>query len=198
MPPTEAEAKIVLVAPSKARVGELVRFDVSDSVADSFEWLLVPSSPDFEVYDSGRKAVFSARVQGEYQFIVACAKGGTVDVITHVVVISGPPAMPTTDSLVEWIPFWMWVENLPREEALKVADNFEKIANRTDLNTPEEWIQATSEANQELLGDRIEAWKPILGKIGKALHKRAEEGKLATPEEHKAAWMEVAEGLRRS
>ena len=197
-PQVEEEAKIVLDAPSKARVGELVRFDVSESVADSFEWLLVPQTQDFEVYDSGRKAVFSARTKGEYQFIVACAKGGTVDVITHKVVIIGPPATPTTNSLTEWIPVWMWEQQLPQDEVLLVADNFEKISNRNDLNKPEDWIKATSELNQETLGDSLDAWKPMLNKIGKALHKRAEEGSLTTPEEHRAAWMEVAEGLRRS
>jgi hypothetical protein len=96
----ESQAKVVLVAPSKARVGELVRFDVSESIADSFQWIMVPDSVDFETYDSGRKAVFSARSDGDYRFIVACAKDGTVDVVTHVVRVSGPPAQPETESLV--------------------------------------------------------------------------------------------------
>jgi hypothetical protein len=195
----EAQAKLVLVAPSVARVGELVRFDVSESVADSFEWRLVPQTPDFEVYAGGQRAVFSARMEGDYQFIIACAKNGTVDVIYHVLHVEGPPPMPTDDRLDEWIPFWFWAENLPKSEALALADSFEAIAGRADeLEQPIDWIKATAEANREVLGDRIDAWGPLLDKIGAALRARAENGALNTPEEHAAAWLEVAAGLRKA
>lgn len=192
------EAKVVLIAPSQARVGELVRFDASDSVADSFEWLLVPQScPDFEVYDAGRKAVFSARMEGEYVFIVAVAKEGTVDVVRHVVLVVGPPPMPNVDDLSQWIPFWNWAEMLPREQCEMLAASFEAIASRKDeLKTPEDWLKATAEANRKVLGDDIERWKPMLDKIGAALRKRAETGALSTPEEHAQVWLEVAQGLR--
>jgi hypothetical protein len=191
-------AQVVLVSPDICRVGELVRLDVSESTAESFKWLVVPESvTDFLVYDQGKRAVFSARVEGEYRFIVACANEGTVDVLTFVVRIAGPPAMPTTDSLTEWIPFWMWVEDLPREECETLAASFEAIAARSDeLETPQEWIQATAEANRMVLGSRIDAWAGMLDKIGAALLNRAELGALSTPEEHAAAWLEVAAGLR--
>lgn len=192
------EAKVVLTAPSVSRIGELVRFDASASVADSLEWLLVPQScPDFEVYDNGRKAVFSARMEGEYRFIVACAKDGTVDVVTHVVKVVGPPPMPTTDSLSEWIPFWNWAEMLPKEECDLLAASFEAVAALShELDTPEKWMEMTAKANRNALGDRLEAWKPMLNKIGAALKKKAESGALTTPEDHEKAWLEIAQGLR--
>jgi transposase-like protein len=62
---------------------------------------------------------------------------------------------------------------------------------------PSDWIKRTAEANREALGESIDAWEPLLDKIGKALRKRAEQGNLSTPEQHKEAWLEVAEGLRR-
>lgn len=192
-----AGAKIVLIAPSTARIGELVRLDVSGSAADSFKWLLVPLSEDFLVYDSGARAVFSARMGGEYRFIVACAKNGAVDVVTHVVRVVAPPTMPTTDSLAEWIPYWMWDVPLPHEECIKLAESFEAIAARkADLHDPVDWIKATAESNRAALGDRLDAWRPVLDKIGSELVKRAENGTLMTPEEHEKAWLEVAEGLR--
>jgi len=195
--PAPAEAQIVLVAPHSARVGELVRLDVSESSADSFKWILVPDSVDFLVYDSGARAVFSARMEGEYRFIVACAKDGTVDVVTHVVRILGPPPMPVSDSLAEWIPFWNWAEMLPSEQCQLLAASFESIAARVgELEKPEDWMKATAEANRKVLGDDLTKWKPMLDKIGAALLKKAETGALATPEDHQKAWLEVAKGLR--
>lgn len=191
-----AEAKIVLVAPDSARVGELVRLDVSESSADSFKWILVPDSDDFLTYDAGARAVFSARAQGEYRFVIACAKDESVDVITHVVKIIGPPSEPTSNSLADWIPYWHWKNPLPESELRQMAVSFEKIAARTDLDTPGDWQAATAEANRAILGDRIEAWKPLLEKIGASLHNKAQAGDLTTPEQHAETWLEIAEGLR--
>lgn len=191
------EAKVVLVAPTQARVGELVRFDASNSTAESFKWLLVPQDClDFEVYAEGRKAVFSARKEGEYVFILAVAKGGKVDVIRHIVKIMGPPQTPTTNSLTEWIPFWNWSEGLPKQECDLVANVFEGVAEQYKLTEATSWLQTTAEANRKALGARIEAWKPMLIKIGAALQKKAEAGLLATPEDYKKAWLEVAQGLK--
>lgn len=192
------KAKIVLVAPDSARVGELVRLDVTASVADSFEWLIVPPSRDFEVYAEGRKAVFSARAPGEFRIIVACAKAGTVDVITHVVKIIGPPPQPTSNSLAEWVPFWLWQHEYPTDEKLALANSFESVAARVnELKDAEAWINATAKSNREALGDSIDAWAPMLDKIGAALLKMAQEGTLMTPEQHAAVWKEIAEGLRK-
>ena len=195
--PPNAEAEIVLVAPSMIRVGELARLDVSESVAASFKWLLAPQTPDFEIYAEGSKAVFSARTEGEYRFVVACARGDTVDVVTHVIKVVGPPPMPQTDDLSLWIPFWNWSEMLPHEECEQLAEAFEGVAARQDeLETAADWLKAISEANRKVLGDRIEAWKPMLNKIGAALRTRAETGALDTSGAHAAAWLEIAKGLR--
>lgn len=193
--PVNEEAKIVLEAPSTARVGELVRFDVSASVADSFKWLVIPPSQDFEVYAEGRKAVFSARGPGEYEFIVACAKNGTVDVVRHVIVVRAPPAHPITDSLEEWIPFWAYALTLPSSEAKKLASIYEEVA-ADNPQKPEDWIETTAAATRSS-GINLDLWKPLLKKIGDALLKKAHEGKLTTPEQHKAQWLEIAAGLRK-
>lgn len=193
-----SEAKIVLDAPSTARIGELVRLDVSASNAASFKWLLVPESDDFLTYDAGARAVFSARTAGEYRFIVACgAEDGSVDVVTHVVRVPEPPSKPVSDSLAEWIPYWNWSMDLPQSECLALADSFDDIADKqATLSEPKDWIEATAAANREVLGDRIDAWTPMLDKIGAKLLKMAESGALQTPEEHAKVWREIARGLR--
>jgi|GEM_PF-1898013 len=193
----QAEAKIVLVAPTSARIGELVRLDASGSVASEIRWKLTPGSVDFEVYDAGARAVFSAREAGEYQFIVACAKGDTVDFTIHIVKVLAPPPMPQTDSLADWIPYWNWTIDLPKEEISSLAAGFEEIAARADeFEDVSDFIRATAVASRTILGDRIDAWKPLLDKVGANLKEKAETGAMTSPEECRAEWLRVAEGLK--
>jgi hypothetical protein len=193
----QAEAKLVLVAPSVCRIGELVRFDVSGSTAASFKWILVPDLSDFEVYDAGARAVFSARKAGEYRFIVACAKGDSIDVVTHVVKVLAPPLIPQTDNLTDWIPYWNWDLDLPKAEIEALAASFEEVAaDADDFEDVGDFIKATAKASREALGDRIEVWKPILDKVGANLSEKAETGAMTSPEECREEWLKVAEGLR--
>jgi len=191
-------AKVVLDAPTRGRVGELIRFDLTKSVADSVKWVVRPGTPDFEVYEDGHRAVFSARVPGDYLFFIAVAKDGTVDTLIHTVHIEGPPERPSTDDLALWIPFWAYELNLPKTEATKLAESFEDVAGRiTALSTPKDIIKATGEANRAALGDSLETWKPILKKIQGTLVNRAKAGTLTTPEQHKTTWTEIAKGLHK-
>ena len=191
-------AKVVIDAPTRGRVGELIRFDLTKSEADSIKWLLLPESVDFECYEDGRRAVFSARTPGEYMFIIAVANAGTVDVVTHTVKIEGPPPKPESTSLTEWVPYWLYPLQLDPAVAVKLAESFESVSDRiTALSTPKGIIEATAEANRAALGDELDAWKPLLKKIQATLANRARANTLTTPEQHKAVWLEIAEGLRK-
>jgi hypothetical protein len=193
----DTAAQIVLQAPSTARVGELVRLDASESSADSFKWLLVPESVDFEVYAEGQKAVFSARVPGEYLFIVAVAKEGSVDVVTWLLRVIGPPEPPNENSnITDHVVYWLWNLQVSDESKIALADNFDRIANM-DLGEPKEWIYETSRSNRDVLGDEYAVWKPFLQKVGAKLEKMAEYQQLTTPEEHAIVWRQIAEGLRK-
>jgi hypothetical protein len=195
--PLAQEAKLVLVAPTSVRIGELAHLDVSESTAVEFRWLLVPDSVDFLVFDSGSRAVFSGREAGEYQIIIGCAVAGTLDVISHTIRVIGPPEVSTQGTFDELIPYWMWNNPLPSEECAALADSFESIAARIEeLSTPTAWIEATSQANRIVLGDRIDIWSDILEKIGNELLRKAQVGELTTPEEHRKVWLEIAEGFR--
>jgi len=194
----EGTARIILNAPTRGRVGELIRFDLTKSEADSVKWLVVPGSMDFESYADGRKAVFSARAPGEYTFIIAAAKGGTVDVIRHTVTIKGPPKEPTTPDLAQWVPYWLYTMQLDKDMALRLAESFEATSERiTPLSTPKGIIEATKEANRAALGDSITEWTPLLKKIQSSLINMAKRGELTTPAEHKAVWNAIATGLRK-
>lgn len=196
--PSENAAKIVLNAPSTAKIGELVRLDASASTASSFKWLTNPSTQDFEVYADGRKAVFSARKAGSYQFVLAVGLKDTVDVIEFTIRVEGPVDPPTSDSLEEWIPYWMSEMHLPAEEKEALAVSFEQIALKmTVLATPEAIIKATAEANRAALGANLSAWIPLLQKIQVSLEKLARSGKMTTPQQHAEVWASIARGIRK-
>jgi hypothetical protein len=197
-PDKQAEAKLVLVAPHSCRIGELVRLDASQSSATSFKWRVIPGTDDFEAYDAGARAVFSARVAGEYKIIVGCgAKDGSVDVVVHILKVLGPPPMPQSDNLTDWIPYWNWNLDLPRAEIEAIADSFEEIAaNADESDDIGDFIKATAKASRKVLGDRVEVWKPILDKVGANLSEKAETGAMTSTEECREEWRRVAEGLR--
>jgi len=197
-PVQQETAAIVINAPTKGRVGELIRFDLTKSVADSVKWIVQPATPDFETYEDGRRAVFSARTPGDYVFFISVAKGGTVDSLIHTVRIEGPPPKPETQSLADWIPYWLYPMQLNTSEAEILAASFEDTAARiTALSTPKGIIEATAEANRAAMGKSLSKWKPLLKKIQAALANRAKAGTLTTPDQHKEAWLEIARGLRK-
>jgi len=202
-------AKIIIKAQTTAEVGELVRLDVSASQAESFKWILVPDSVDFEVYNEGRSATFSARKEGEYMFIVACAYKGKVDVMTHTITVGNPGPNPNDYPRVlrpdseatvgEWVPYWCALTMRPKEGALKLAESFEGVATTISAGvntTPAEIIKATGDSNRQALGDSVEDWKPFLLSLQNEFKKRAAEGTLLSPDQHADMWREVAAGLR--
>jgi hypothetical protein len=183
---------------SEAEIGDLVRFTVENSEAASFKWLFLGDPAQFEVYDGGRKAVFSAREAGEYRFIVACAKGDTVDVWTHLVIVKEPPKPPTTDSLAEWIPYWLYRSGLPKHEADMISDNYARAAAQitsesTDM-TP--IYNLILQANRDSLGPSISDWVPILQKTSDHLNKLRDDGKLTDALIVKQVLLDISRGFR--
>lgn len=208
-------ATIIVKSQETGVVGELIRFDVSESVAESFKWLLVPESVDFEVYDEGKRAVFSARKAGEYMFVVACAYKGTVDVTTHVVTIGGGgpvgpdppdpgtyPVLPDPGvdaSLKAKLSYWCSQAKRPTNEAAQLAGSFDSVAAMVAAGvytTPQEIIEATGTANKEALGERLKAWVPVLRKLQDEFQQMAQDGELVTMDQHAETWREVAAALR--
>lgn len=192
------DARIVLKAPDKAKVGELVILDVSESNATSFKWQLQQKSSNFLVIDNGRRAVFSAEAGGEYTFVVAAAKDNTVDVKIHIITIPGGPAQPTDDIGVK-IADWCKPISYPqkRDDLLKLAQSFSSVsAIISDQMSPEDIVKATIQSNRDALGGNLDNWVPFLQNLQDELKARAGAGKLPDTEAHRQMWRAIADGLK--
>lgn len=189
-------AKIVLNAPSSARVGELVRLDASESSADSFKWVLVPESVDFEVYAEGRKAVFSARSPGEFLFVLGVAKDGTVDVVTFKITVYGPPDAPSDVADVPGhIRYWLWSTQGSEEARMLLADAFDRVA-QMGLSEPSAWIYETKRAVDDALGEEKPQWDAFLKQVGGYMGELGNAGIMIEPEDHRNVWLQIAATLR--
>lgn len=195
--PALGQAKVVLKAPDKAKVGQLVVLDVSDSIATSFRWELRTKTTNFLVIDGGKRAVFTAEVGGEYTFVIAVAKGDTVDVAIHTVKVTGG-APSLTDDLPTRVASWCEAVQSPtkRDEAMKLAQSFSSIsAIITPAMTPEDIIQATKDSNRDALGENLKHWTPFLDGLGAEMTKLSAAGQLNDADSHKKVWKAIAEAL---
>lgn len=194
--PPAPVAKVVLKAPDKAKIGQLVVLDVSDSVAASFKWELRTKTSNFLVIDGGKRAVFSAEVGGEYTFVIAAAKGDTIDVVIHTVKVIGGTS--PTDDLPTRVAAWCETVQSPtkRDDAMKLAQSFSSLSAviKPEM-TPEDIIEATKQSNRDALGDNLKHWTPFLDGLGAEMTKLSAAGKLNDGESHKRVWKAIAEAL---
>ncbi len=207
-PVVNAKADVVIEGPTAIKIGQLARLDVAKSAGKTFKWKVLPATTDFEVYDDGRRAVFSSGVAGEYTFIVACANDNDVDVKTYVVkvgeggVVPGPvpgPVNPAT-GMVGKVAELTRLVNSPNKkaEAAKLAEGFNGVIKQIQdgqLSTVDQIIEAQKIANRTAVGNSLSLWVPFLEALQKEMKSQAESGLLVTPEQHAALWKQIAEGL---
>lgn len=196
-------ALVALKAPDKAKVGELVVLDVSASQANSFRWQIQQKTKNFLVIEDGRRAVFSAEVAGDYTFVIAAAKGDTVDVLVHTIKIAGvaPPGPPTpTDDISTKIATWCEPiqSATKRDDAIKLAQSFSSVAAViTDATTPADIVEATKQSNRDALGANLKSWEPFLVALQAELKAAVAAGTLTDTTSHKEMWKTIADGLKR-
>ncbi len=215
-----SKAEVIIDAPTEAKVGQLVRFDLSKSSGAMFKWKGIPTSTNFEVFNGGRQACFSAEIPGEYVFVVACALNNTVDVKTHTVKVGGvvvpptpPPPAPVPPTPPAPVPpgptstvaakIMAWADAVPtttkKAEALKLATSFDTVSSMivgNGLSAPEDIIAKTAELNRTALGTSLAAWVPFLTNLQTEMKTRAEAGTLANAEQHAQLWKEIAAALK--
>lgn len=191
-----ATAKVIVEAPDKVKVGELVVIDCSKSEADDFSWEVVPATKNFMVIDDGKRAVFSHGASGEFMFIIGISHKGKVHVKTHTIKVVG--GVTPSDGLATKIQSWCDKVQSPtkRDDALRLAQSFSSVSViLDDADGPLEIVQATKRSNENALGTKIGAWEPFFLDLRDELKRRASEGKLNDAESHRKLWLEISDGL---
>jgi hypothetical protein len=193
---------IILRAPEKCEIGELIRLNATESNVDGLTWQILPSTPDFEIIEDGRRAFFSARAESAGQsflVIIAGAKGGKPYLTHHTIEVIGEAPTPGPESLGTKVRGWVHgvkeYENR-KTHALALAGVFRKLAEAGDIKV-EQMLEATATANSAVLGEDLDKWLPLLEPIGKELDTLTAAGKLSTREEYKAVWLSIAEGIEK-
>ncbi len=182
-----SNAKIVLTAPTEAKIGELVILDASASEAVSFIWKVIPETRDFEIIEDGKRAFFTSRRPGTYLFVVAAAKSDAVDCVIHEIQIVGNPTVEDKFTIL----IKSWLPKNPDPRVLRaLARSFTASTSAEDVST---LVKQTSVANQAVLGNKLELYKPFLMKFSEYL-KQNYNGK--SLEQHKELWLKLAETLK--
>jgi hypothetical protein len=199
-----AEATVKIIAPDKAKVGDLIVIDLSESIGSGFDVVVSPTPPGMMIFDDGRIIVCGTGNKAlTYTFMISCAVDGDSDIEIHKIEITGLPRVPVGpgDEVVEKVKDWVSNVKSPskRDDALKLAQSFASVAIVIDqgtFSTPEELVRATATSNREALGDNLEKWTPFLDHLMAELKAMADINKLTDVEAHGTVWKEVAQGLR--
>jgi hypothetical protein len=134
-------------------------------------------------------------------FIVAAAKGDTVDVKTHIVSVAGPAAAAPGNDLTAKVASWCVKIESPtkRDEAMKLAQSFTSVSaviSAGAITAPADIVEATKKSNQDALGSNINLWLPFLEGLQVELKAQAAAGQLADAEAHAKAWRAIGEALK--
>lgn len=184
-----AYAEIKLEAPDSCVVGELVRFDATESDSEKLIWEIVPETPDF--HPKGKEAFFSGREGGEFLVIIA----GTGPALrTHLIVVEGGTVSTSLDFKIKEL-LKKVVSSNGREEAIKLAQSFRAIGN-TEIPI-EKLLEATAKANRLALDDNLDAWEPFLVGLGTYLDRQADSGQLTTRQHYQQTWNAIANSIEK-
>lgn len=193
----EAEGfQVGITAPTEVKLGDLVILEVTGEAAASYKWKIVPESDNFLVIDNGKRAVFSHGIEGNFMFILAAAKDGDVDVVTHDLRVVGKPSYSGIETKVRQ---WVRGVNTTKDEAEKLANSFKTVAmvaRSGQIRDIEGFIQATKVANQDAIGANLESWAPFRAALNQELTSKHEAGELPDLDAHIQYWIELSEALK--
>ncbi len=188
------KVNIIVDAPSKYEIGQLVTLDASQSKADELIWKIFPTTENFKV--QGTIALFASGEPIDYKIIVVARRG------KHLAceVLELKYGKDSNRSISSLTPFEQEVKKwLPSDKAgaKQLAQSFKIVAGTIDsgvFDTVDGVIMATAHANTAALGDKIGTWKPFLQRFQEYL----EANPPATIADHSTMWKNMAVALEKA
>lgn len=222
--PVYGQLPIVEISgPEVGNVGQTLILDASETQADHFSWVAVPSQVNdistIEVIEEGKRCIVCS-VPGTYKIILAASTtDGVVQKIHTLEVVWGnlkpdntkpQPIIPDKTKplpfeeklgLVSKVRDWAkQVRGASRQLNLSLAFKTaaEQATQISDLEktNPNSPPNLSAELVREAIGTELGAWNEFLESLGYEFAELKAAGKFKTLADYKQAWFEVSEGLR--
>lgn len=197
--PVKAGPKVVITAPSKVAIGEMIVVDVSKSTGSGFTFIVQPTPARIFEDSSGKTITFGTGTDiKEFLLIVSCAKGDESDCKTQKIKVRGVGGL-TSQPLGEIIKELAVDVQSPdvRGDALKLSQSFSTMALDQDVKDVPALLKKTGTSNRDALNGHFEAWSEVRRNITAYLKELAKEGKLKGTdlETHRTIWKGIAKAL---
>lgn len=201
----EGGPQVVINAPDKIKVGDMIVIDLSQSQGGGFDVIVQPALPSARTFDDGKVIVSGTGYKTQdYLVIVSCALDGQSDVKTHTIKVIGPqPVIPVNpgENIPQKVLSWCDGVDSPtlRDDAMKLAQSFASLATVIENGTfqdASEIVAATKTSNRDALGANLEYWVPLAEGLMNELKAMAKAGLLPDAQAHGPVWRAVSEGLK--
>lgn len=195
--------KAEFVGQEVAEVGELVRFLAEGELV---RWECLPKTSDSDSYGTNNENyVVSFRSPGIYTVIAAIYVQNELSIHSQAVTVEGAPVIvpdpivpvpsPTVDvGLVNRVKTWVVKYQVPRDQSLSLARNFEAVQaliSDGSLTTPGQIITKTAELNSDLKLN-----EGLMAELQAYLTSQSDVGNLTTAKDHILVWSSIAKGLK--
>jgi len=204
--PISVQAELSVKAPATAVIGELVRLEAS---SEGVVWGLITEEGQKDFEADGKKAYFSARKGGDYQFIAVGIENGKPVFKIHKLQVAGkpddpvvPPVKPDLSDASKVVIELAGPIKDPSgkaEGAQIIAAAYRKhgqLALKGEYKDPNVMADATSsEFVYELGLNRYVKWRPMMTRLREHMAKLMAEGKLKDMQSWAALWEEYAKGF---
>lgn len=188
----DPEGLVSINAAKYAEIGELVKLKVVGGADSTFSWQQLDGGADFAVFIGGREAVFSARKNGIYRFILAVSTENKASVLIHTIKVGIPP-----DTIKEWVQVKCNKIRPDKEKVVKLAASFKLISDRVNAGMLTDVIaitKATAESNKLVIaGD--ERLVALMSELQILLKNKSDSGVLISPTDHARVWLELSSAL---
>lgn len=196
-----------------------------DVSAVSYSWTVLPTYKNLVTWPDGTKIIFGTGTRPQNVTVILTASfvfvtkeadkitDVSLKTTTTVVTVKIVQDAETPDdnkepdtALGKDIKTWLatvktsnrYNEDAVKQDALKVANNFEKIAAAIAagaIKGPQSILTNTKEANDDAIGNR-DAWLPFFNSLSAYLQSASKTNKLKTDEQYASLWKDISSAIK--